>query len=105
MAEPVSDLGALPATNGWEDNAACLGRPASLFFSKSPTRIEAAKAICADCLVRSECLAYAMAIPDLVGVFGGLDEHERRALSGRQRRYTPSLTGKRRRRKAQDTSV
>jgi hypothetical protein len=40
----------------------------------------AAKAVCAACVVRGECLAYALADPDLVGVWGGTSHAERRAL-------------------------
>jgi WhiB family redox-sensing transcriptional regulator len=44
-----------------------------------------AKAICAGCPVREECLEYAMRWDQLCGVWGGLSERERRQLR-RQRR-------------------
>lgn len=39
-----------------------------------------AKAICAICPVRLECLQYALRINEQHGVWGGLNEQERRAL-------------------------
>ncbi len=43
-----------------------------------------AKAICAGCAVRRECLDYAIAIREAHGIWGGLNECERRALLARQ---------------------
>ena len=39
-----------------------------------------AKAVCSGCPVRVECLAYALAEPQLQGVWGGTSDTERRAL-------------------------
>jgi WhiB family redox-sensing transcriptional regulator len=38
---------------------------------------EAARAVCEACPVRRECLAYALASAELVGVWGGTDAVER----------------------------
>ena len=77
-------------SRGWRDRAACLGiADPDLFFptaESGPVRdaqVTAAKAVCAGCPVRRECLAEALArIP--YGIAGGLTEHER----GRLRRRT-----------------
>ncbi|MGW1617353.1 WhiB family transcriptional regulator [Streptomyces sp. NPDC002285] len=45
-----------------------------------------AKAVCSGCLVRTECLAYALDNRIEHGVWGGMTERERRAL--RRRRPT-----------------
>jgi WhiB family transcriptional regulator, redox-sensing transcriptional regulator len=42
-----------------------------LFFAESPEDIEAAKARCADCPVRAECLAGAVERREPYGVWGG----------------------------------
>ena len=42
-------------------------------------REDAAKAICADCDVSGECLDYALSIQEPHGIWGGLNELERRA--------------------------
>jgi len=64
---------------------ACSGRT-DLFFSDDPDVIAEAKAICADCPVRPECLEVAFATPALVGVWGGLTEEERASLRNQPRR-------------------
>lgn len=81
---------------GWEDQAACRGRDASLFFG--PNRFEpkrerlareaAAKEICSSCPVSSECRDHAMEVGEAYGVWGGLGEAERRNLveDGKKRR-------------------
>jgi len=40
-----------------------------------------AKSICAACAVRKPCLAYALRIREPHGIWGGLNEVERRALN------------------------
>jgi len=40
-----------------------------------------AKAVCARCSVAEKCLAQALEFGDEVGIWGGLDEAERRELS------------------------
>ena len=39
-----------------------------------------AKATCAQCPVRGECLGYAMRVSEPLGIWGGLNETERHAL-------------------------
>ena len=75
----------------WQTRAACRGPLAAVFFppdgSEPPAarraREERAKAICAACPVREPCLAYALRIREPHGVWGGLNEHERRELLAR----------------------
>ncbi|MET0627988.1 MAG: WhiB family transcriptional regulator [Acidimicrobiia bacterium] len=71
----------------WRDRAACRGPETSLFFPPTTAerrddrdaRERRAKAICFQCAVREECLTYAMGIGELHGIWGGLNESERRA--------------------------
>jgi hypothetical protein len=49
--------------------------PAVFFNAEDPSE---AKAICAGCSVRAECLAYALATRQARGVWGGLTPRERR---------------------------
>jgi WhiB family redox-sensing transcriptional regulator len=46
------------------------------------TRESEAKRICADCPVRRECLEYALRVRESFGIWGGLNETERRLLTG-----------------------
>jgi WhiB family transcriptional regulator, redox-sensing transcriptional regulator len=78
----------------WETRAACRLEARQLFFGpdgESPSerelREERAKAICAGCVVRVQCLQFALAANIRHGVWGGLTENERRRLRRRQRRY------------------
>jgi WhiB family redox-sensing transcriptional regulator len=72
----------------WQLRAACRGPQASVFFP--PTHFERkdekedremrAKAICAGCAVKKPCLDYAVAIREPHGIWGGLNELERKQL-------------------------
>jgi WhiB family transcriptional regulator, redox-sensing transcriptional regulator len=71
----------------WWVDAACRGADASYFFAPSYferraeklAREAVAKAICSRCTVREDCLEYALETADPHGVWGGLNEMERRA--------------------------
>lgn len=73
----------------WQMRAACRGPQAAVFFppmlperrDEKRFREASAKAICAGCPVVEECLAYALAIREQHGIWGGLSEKERRALT------------------------
>ena len=77
-----------PATSDWQHRAACRGEDAAFFFapghferrSEKLAREAVAKAFCARCQVRAECLALALRVRDPHGVWGGLNEMERRVL-------------------------
>jgi WhiB family transcriptional regulator, redox-sensing transcriptional regulator len=74
--------------HGWQWRAACRGEDSSLFFApnRPETREEKtirerqAKGICALCPVRIDCLEYAIRIREPHGIWGGLNELERRIL-------------------------
>jgi len=70
----------------WQRLAACKGPYAELFFppntperkDEKAMREEAAKSICAECQVRTDCLEYAISIQEPHGIWGGMNEFERR---------------------------
>lgn len=71
----------------WRDQAACRSTPhhqvdPELFFPEPDEvdRIAAAKALCAQCPVRSTCLDAALENGDRDGIRGGMTEEEREAL-------------------------
>ncbi len=76
----------------WQLKAACRGPQASVFFPPSHverkdeklTRESRAKAICAECRVRGECLDYAIKIREPHGIWGGLNELERKQILDRR---------------------
>lgn len=77
-----------PGDSSWQDDAACRFAPPEVFFEPDDAesrrdrryRLNAAKVICGECPVRSECLADAFARDDRHAVAGGLTPAERLAL-------------------------
>lgn len=75
-------------TYGWQFDAACRGEDSALFFApnyfekrtEKDGRESRAKAICDRCPVRAPCLDYALKIREPHGIWGGLNEFERRQL-------------------------
>jgi WhiB family transcriptional regulator, redox-sensing transcriptional regulator len=75
----------------WRSWGACVSADPELFFPVSATgpsrhQEERAKAICARCPVRAECLRFALDTGQVNGVWGGLGEGE----LARLRRSRPS---------------
>ena len=70
----------------WRMRAACRDEDPALFFPEPGGTATAAKRICADCLVKAECLAFAVASGERHGVFGGLSERERYGMGTRPSR-------------------
>lgn len=69
----------------WSNRAACLSAEPEVFFpigngGGALDEVSAAKAICATCAVLSECREYALRTRQPFGVWGGLDEEQRRAV-------------------------
>jgi len=76
----------------WQLKAACRGPQAEAFFppahvERKEERVDrerAAKAICKSCPVRQPCLSYALRIQEQHGIWGGLNEFERKQLADRR---------------------
>ncbi len=84
---------AVLASGDWASQGACHDEDPELFFpitSSGPGRrqIARAKAVCARCLVRAECLSYALDSGQESGVWGGTSEEERQALRAARRSLT-----------------
>ena len=84
MAGDDPDPGALLAQlfnrPAWHRDAACRGMGPALFFPVRGASSDEAKAICARCPVRSECLDAALAVPSMGDVWAGLSDRGRRVL-------------------------
>ena len=71
----------------WQRHAACVGEVAVNFYPPVRTekkvvrlaRESRAKAVCAGCRVRLDCLEQALANNERYGIWGGLTDVERRA--------------------------
>lgn len=71
----------------WQARAACRNLDSSMFFhsdgergSRRQQREDRAKAICAGCPVRVECLEHSLHVQEPYGIWGGLSETERPRL-------------------------
>jgi WhiB family transcriptional regulator, redox-sensing transcriptional regulator len=64
----------------WQDQANCLGVDPDLFFPERGASTREAKEVCRGCVVREECLEYALSHGEKFGIWGGLSERERRRL-------------------------
>ena len=75
-------------TNDWQLRAACRGEDSSYFFAPSyfekrrekDAREAVAKEICFRCPVLEVCREYALDVREGHGIWGGLNEMERRAM-------------------------
>lgn len=73
----------------WQSSAACAGDMGSAFYppvrpERKAVRVERerqAKAVCASCPVRSDCLEHALTSDERYGIWGGLTQKERRIAS------------------------
>jgi WhiB family transcriptional regulator, redox-sensing transcriptional regulator len=75
---------------GWS-RAACATADPDLFFPISTAgpaarQVARAKAICARCQIRQECLVYALDAGSVQGIWGGTTESERQSLRRRRAR-------------------
>ena len=64
----------------WQERALCAQTDPEAFFPEKGGSTREAKRVCASCEVRVECLEYALRIREPHGIWGGLNEAERRAL-------------------------
>lgn len=85
-------MSAQPSYDSWQHRGACRGPHATVFFPpphferkhERAERERRAKEICQECAVIDDCLQYALAIREPHGIWGGLNEIERRDLAEAQ---------------------
>jgi WhiB family redox-sensing transcriptional regulator len=92
-SDEISDTGdlleLLARRPAWHADAACKEAPREVsWFPNHGETGEAAKAICAGCLVIGECRAWALSQNRLAGAWGGLSQVERRNGGTRPGRRT-----------------
>ncbi len=64
----------------WQMFANCLGVDPDLFFPERGASTKEAKGVCRGCVVREDCLEYALENGEKFGIWGGLSERERRRI-------------------------
>ena len=87
MDEIIEDTEA----RSWQDLANCLGVDPDLFFPERGASTREAKEVCRGCVVREDCLEYALANGEKFGIWGGMSERERRRI--RRQRSIASRQG------------
>jgi WhiB family transcriptional regulator, redox-sensing transcriptional regulator len=65
---------------GWQARANCMGVDPDLFFPERGASTREAKEVCRGCVVREDCLEYALDSGEKFGIWGGMSERERRRL-------------------------
>ncbi len=92
----ASSLALANADYSWRNRAVCKDTDPDLFFPVGTTgqalvQIDRAKEVCGTCPVKSDCLEYALETNQDSGIWGGLDEEQRRNIrrqaAARQRLY------------------
>ena len=64
----------------WWGLANCLGVDPDLFFPERGASTREAKEVCRGCVVRGDCLEYALTHGEKFGIWGGMSERERRRV-------------------------
>ena len=85
-------MSAQRSENTWQVRAACRGPQAAVFFpppafERKDEKLERearAKEICNGCGVKKDCLDYAISIREPHGIWGGVNEAERKNLLGQR---------------------
>ncbi len=77
----------------WQDDANCLGVDPDLFFPERGASTREAKEVCRGCVVRGQCLEFALQNGEKFGIWGGLSERERRRIRRQRAQAARSILG------------
>jgi WhiB family transcriptional regulator, redox-sensing transcriptional regulator len=64
----------------WQTNARCTEVDPEIFFPERGGSSKSARAVCDKCLVKQDCLEYALKNKEQFGIWGGTSERERRKI-------------------------
>lgn len=70
----------VPRPESWTELALCAEVGDDFWFPEKGGSTAAAKRVCRSCVVRAECLEYALEHDERFGIWGGMSERERRRL-------------------------
>ncbi len=70
----------LQLDTSWQESSNCLGVDPDLFFPERGASTKEAKEVCRGCVVRNDCLEFALANGEKFGIWGGMSERERRRI-------------------------
>ena len=80
IGEQLPTLDELIQRPVWMKRAQCRDVDRDLFFPEHGGKGTTARAICSSCPVRQECLDYALANPEMTGMWGGTSERQRQKM-------------------------
>lgn len=63
---------------GWRNMAKCVGEDSDLFLSDKEKERARATIFCSRCVVKEACLEYALESDQAFGIWGGMDNEQRR---------------------------
>ncbi len=78
--EALAELFRGELDRSWQIRANCMGVDPELFYPERGSSTREAKEVCRGCVVRQECLDYAIDNGERFGVWGGMSERERRGV-------------------------
>lgn len=90
-----------PLPDAWQEDAACRDADIGLFFSLDDDDQRAAQELCRSCPVQQECLRFALENREMYGIWGGMQESDRRSVIRERRREERE---RRKRRKQQEAA-
>src|SRR5262252_3392342 len=93
---PVSELMDVLASGldrSWQRQANCMGVDPDLFFPERGASTREAKEVCRGCVVREDCLEFALVNGEKFGIWGGMSERERRRLRRQRAQAARSVLG------------
>lgn len=70
----------LAEDRSWQSKANCMGVDPDLFFPERGASTKEAKEVCRGCVVREDCLEFALRNSEKFGIWGGMSERERRKV-------------------------
>ncbi|MDO4792462.1 MAG: WhiB family transcriptional regulator [Buchananella hordeovulneris] len=71
-------LGGEESDHAWRDLALCAQTDPDAFYPEKGGSTLPAKAVCANCEVRQQCLEFALEHDERYGIWGGMSDRERR---------------------------
>ena len=78
----------------WHDFANCLGVDPDLFFPERGASTKEAKEVCRGCVVRDDCLEYALQNGEKFGIWGGMRNENDAVFVASARSHGPPLLPK-----------
>jgi len=69
----------------WRKKANCADTPKVSFFPANKRSVKSALALCDACVVKGECLKYALDNEIIYGIWGGTTENQRRKIRSQNR--------------------